>query len=51
MKRTIFYIWQSDLPNSPNRGFIQRALEDAAKVIRTDTLDIEPLIDRDTART
>ena len=50
MKRTVFYIWQSDLPNSTNRGFIQRALEDAATGIKTDdTLDIEPVIDRDTA--
>lgn len=50
MKRTVFYIWQSDLLNSTNRGFIQRALEDAAKSIKTDdTLDIEPIIDRDTA--
>jgi hypothetical protein len=49
MKRIIFYIWQSDL-GSANRNFIQRALEDAAKAIKTDdTLDIEPIIDRDTA--
>jgi hypothetical protein len=49
MKRTVFYIWQSDL-GSANRNFIQRALEDAAKAIKTDdTLDIEPIIDRDTA--
>lgn len=49
MKRTVFYIWQSDL-GSANRNFIQRALEDAAKAIKTDdTLDIEPSIDRDTA--
>jgi hypothetical protein len=50
MKRTIFYIWQSDLPPTANRNFIQRALEDAAKAIITDgTPDIEPVIDRDTA--
>jgi hypothetical protein len=49
MKRIVFYIWQSDL-GSANRNFIQRALEDAAKAIKTDdTLDIEPIIDRDTA--
>lgn len=47
MKRTIFYSWQSDLPNNTNRGFIQAALEEAAKLIATD-LDIEPVIDRDT---
>jgi hypothetical protein len=49
MKRTIFYVWQSDF-QPINRNFIQRALEDAAKAIKTDdTLDIEPVIDRDTA--
>jgi hypothetical protein len=49
MKRTIFYIWQSDFLPATNRNFIQRALEDAAKAIKTDdTLDIEAVIDRDT---
>jgi|GEM_PF-5745276 len=46
----IFYSWQSDLPNASNRGFIEKALENVAKTIRKDrTLDIEPVIDRDTA--
>jgi hypothetical protein len=50
MKFTIFYSWQSDLPNSTNRGFIQKALEDAAKEIRTDdTITVDPVIERDTA--
>ena len=31
MASIIFYSWQSDLPNSTNRGFIQAALEQAAK--------------------
>lgn len=45
----IFYSWQSDHPNSTNRGFIEKALEDAAKSVRTDgSLAIEPVIDRDT---
>ena len=49
MQRTVFYVWQSDLPNSTNRGFIQKALEDAATDISADdTVDIEPVIDRDT---
>lgn len=49
MKRTVFYAWQSDLPNSTNRGFIQKALEDAAKDIAIDdSVGIEPVIDRDT---
>ena len=46
---TVFYSWQSDLPNSTNRGFIQKALENAAKAIRTDeSVEVEPVIDRDT---
>ena len=50
MASIIFYSWQSDLPNSTNRGFIQRALEQAAKEIRgDDSIAVEPVIDRDTA--
>ena len=46
---TIFYSWQSDLPNATNRGFIQKALEDAVKSIRDDdSVQVEPVIDRDT---
>ena len=46
----VFYSWQSDLPNSTNRGFIQKALENAAKSIRDDdSIKVEPVIDRDTA--
>lgn len=49
MKRSVFYAWQSDLPNSTNRGFIQKALEDAARDITVDdSVEIEPVIDRDT---
>ncbi len=49
-KCTIFYSWQSDLPNNLNRGFIEEALERAAKSIRNDdSIQIEPVIDRDTA--
>ncbi|WGV26254.1 hypothetical protein [Halotia branconii] len=45
----IFYSWQSDLPNATNRGFIEKALEDAAKSIRNDdSIEVEPVIDRDT---
>ena len=47
MKRTIFYSWQADLPNRTNRGFIQRALKDAAGLIASE-LAIEPVIERDT---
>jgi hypothetical protein len=46
---TVFYSWQSDLPNNTNRGFIQRALERAAENIKADdTIQIEPVLDRDT---
>jgi len=49
-KYKVFYSWQSDLPNSTNRGFIEKALEGAAKAIRSDeSIEIEPVIDRDTA--
>lgn len=46
----VFYSWQSDMPNSTNRGFIQKALEEAAKSIRKDdSIEIYPVIDRDTS--
>jgi len=46
----VFYSWQSDLHNSIKRGFIQDALERAAKAIRQDdSIKVEPVIDRDTA--
>ena len=49
MRRVVFYSWQSDLPNSTNRGLIQSALENAAEAIaEDDTVAIEPVIDRDT---
>lgn len=49
MRRVIFYSWQSDLPNSTNRGFIQDALGKAAKKIAADdSIDVEPVVDRDT---
>jgi hypothetical protein len=49
LKAIIFYSWQSDLPNATNRGFIQRALEDAIKVLHVDdAVAVEPVFDRDT---
>lgn len=49
MKFTIFYSWQSDLPNNTNRGFIESAIDKAIKDIGKDeNFDIEPSIDRDT---
>lgn len=49
MQRIVFYSWQSDLPNASNRGLIQNALEAAAAAIAADdTVQIEPVVDRDT---
>jgi hypothetical protein len=46
---TVFYSWQSDLPNATNRGLIQDALERAAKKIGIDdSVTVEPVLDRDT---
>jgi hypothetical protein len=50
MASTIFYSWQSDLPNAINRRFIQTALERAARSIRNDaSIHVEPVVDRDTS--
>lgn len=52
MQYTIFYSWQSDLANKTNRGFIETALKKAAKaIIGDDSVDVEPVIDRDTQGT
>jgi hypothetical protein len=46
----VFYSWQSDLPNSTNRGFIGEALQKATKLIRNDeSIEVDPVVDRDTA--
>jgi hypothetical protein len=46
---TVFYSWQSDLPNSCNRGFIEDCLKDAIKQIQADKeLELDPSLDRDT---
>ncbi len=49
MKKIVFYSWQSDLPNSTNRGFILSALEGAVtRIANDDTIEVEPVVDRDT---
>jgi hypothetical protein len=49
-KQTIFYSWQSDLPNNTNRGFIQEQLEAAVTELKiTEQLKVDPVVDRDTA--
>ncbi len=46
---TVFYSWQSDLPNATNRGFIGDCLERAIKELRADPkLKVDPCLDRDT---
>ena len=46
----IFYSWQSDLPPATNRTLIQKALENAVKMIRNDdSIQVEPVVDRDTS--
>lgn len=47
MKVSIFYSWQSNLPNKTNRNFIQTAIEAALKEINKDNR-IVACIDRDT---
>ncbi|MEZ5345195.1 MAG: nucleotide-binding protein [Pyrinomonadaceae bacterium] len=47
----IFYSWQSDkhIANNLNRGFIEKALNNAVKAIQIDeTVEVEPVLDRDT---
>ena len=49
MKFTIFYSWQSDLPNNTNRGFLESAIKKAIKNLGRDgNFEIEPSLDRDT---
>jgi hypothetical protein len=49
MEFKIFYSWQSDIKAAANRTFIEKALQDAIKEIKSDDLlKVEPVIDRDT---
>lgn len=49
MKFSIFYSWQSDLPNNTNRGFIQELIEKAINELsRSGSFSIEFSLDRDT---
>ena len=50
MDYKVFYSWQSDLPNATNRGLIQAALEVATSLVaKDDSIDVEPVVDRDTS--
>lgn len=49
MNNTIFYSWQSDLPNDSNRGFIESCLKKASKKISNiSPFSIDFVVDRDT---
>jgi len=49
MKYTVFYSWQSDLPNNTNRGFLQSVIETSIKNIhKNECVDLEVSFDRDT---
>ncbi len=48
MKKTIFYSWQSDLPNNKNRGFIELCIRKAIEEIKADNINLDVVIDRDT---
>jgi len=49
MENTIFYSWQSDLPNNSNRGFLETCLNNVPKeLVSIAPFSIEFTIDRDT---
>ena len=49
MRNTIFYSWQSDLPNNSNRGFIESCIKKSIKDLQSlGVFSIELAIDRDT---
>jgi hypothetical protein len=48
-QQTIFYSWQSDLPNGTNRSFIETCLNKAIKELQVANPRLDPCLDRDTA--
>lgn len=50
-QKTVFYSWQSDLPNRSNRTFIQDALQKAIDAVLEVDLEIDLVLDRDTIDT
>ena len=49
MKFTIFYSWQSDLPNNTNRGFLESVINNSITDLGANLdFEIEPSIDRNT---
>ncbi len=51
MKKSIFYSWQSDSPNNKNRSFIEDCIKIAIKEIKSDKINLDVAIDRDTKDT
>jgi hypothetical protein len=49
--QTVFYSWQRDLSNRTNRTFIQEALQKAIDGILETELEVDLILDRDTANT
>ncbi len=53
MDVTVFYSWQSDLPNSTNRSFVELALQAAIDEIAAQNhenkIELVPVLDRDTS--
>lgn len=47
MRASIFYSWQSDLPNNTNRSFIENAIKKAIKKLSFET-QVYAEYDRDT---
>ena len=47
-QRTVFYSWQSDLPNAVNRSFIESCLNKAIKELRVAHPRLDVCLDRDT---
>ena len=49
---TVFYCWQADLPNSTNRGFIKKALNNAlSNLQKSAKLENTPVVESDTSNT
>lgn len=48
MEKSIFYSWQSDLPNNENRGFIESCIENAIKELNNSNVAFDTILDRDT---
>jgi hypothetical protein len=52
MNRTIFYSWQSDLPNSTNRSFIESVINKVISDLKnTVSFSLELSMDKDTSKT